>query len=944
MNRTDFGPWGRALSDSEFAQAFGALVFLSVSINASEAEIVAAVKSFNKVGDRERTIIVDGEAIRRMASAGRKASTKARETPAALLQAWRDLENLAKSIRVEFTPADPETDYWLLRELTRPELKIGSVYVRVDHTDVPVAWDWPIRIGFLGDERSQHLRRPLTGSVAPLVRFLNVELTDEECDILVLPFHLRGALGRVLALPRTARCDVVLVLGGERTDAGQARRLMAALREETDAAGVAILSLPAEDQSSLWLKHLVTQLSHNEPLDRALFRFYQDRDSLSAKGQHLRTPRPFIVASKRLIEASTLSFFTMKFATHLEKLSPDVKVSLPPKVGGKLRIMKSTPLSLPSVGAMLRENVPSFDWQHESGDATSMVELRDMIEETVGRPVRLPKSGEGRSRSTKKRYLQAMFFERRDEKRNNAITNALQPDHTYRVDIHIGSRKARSISLKKAFRQPEPRPEGHWLEVIFCDLRDDDAPEPQTARIHLPSQGDSEHAAFYIAPKANDSRLQFRVVVIHEGRVLQTMLIEAPVVRYGESTKTPITAREETIVKSDFENLAGRQSFDAVLVMNHTASGKRRVLTRTRSKTKFFGSQDLDKAITAIQIFLEDLTSPENLPLKLSDEILVDVIWKLASHGKVLWRCISDAAGELANATRIQVVEARSGSLIPIEFLYPRLVPASKPKLCPHAKKALETGNVTSRCPNHDSDEYVCPVAFWGLSRVIERRPNMPTARSEYELSEPTLERPQLDLFESVALGASARVTAKDLGKNGLSGALSTRIKKSPTIAKAWSDWKKVIKNDSPALLVLLPHSLEDPKIENMAALEIGNDSIPSSSLDAPYVMNRDLRKIGPVVFLLGCSTGLTDIRLQTFVTAFKQSGASLVLGTLSSINGQHASRFVPLLLDAVGDIKKKQKRVTFGDALLKVRQQLLAKGNPFALTLIAYGDADWLV
>ena len=47
-----------------------------------------------------------------------------------------------------------------------------------------------------------------------LVRWVHLDVADEECDLLLLPDDLRGSLARVLLQPRRLRADCVLVIGG----------------------------------------------------------------------------------------------------------------------------------------------------------------------------------------------------------------------------------------------------------------------------------------------------------------------------------------------------------------------------------------------------------------------------------------------------------------------------------------------------------------------------------------------------------------------------------------------------------------------------------------------------------------------------------------------------------------------------------------------------------
>jgi hypothetical protein len=75
----------------------------------------------------------------------------------------------------------------------------------------------------------------------------------------------------------------------------------------------------------------------------------------------------------------------------------------------------------------------------------------------------------------------------------------------------------------------------------------------------------------------------------------------------------------------------------------------------------------------------------------------------------------------------------------------------------------------------------------------------------------------------------------------------------------------------------------------------------------------------GPAVLLLGCSTELTTIPFYNFVAGFKQSGASLVLGTLATIHGRHAARLVSRFVQSLKKYVGKPE-ARFGEPLLAVK------------------------
>jgi hypothetical protein len=184
-------------------------------------------------------------------------------------------------------------------------------------------------------------------------------------------------------------------------------------------------------------------------------------------------------------------------------------------------------------------------------------------------------------------------------------------------------------------------------------------------------------------------------------------------------------------------------------------------------------------------------------------------------------------------------------------------------------------------------------------------------------------------------MGASEKVRTQDL----------TDVRKAVTAlvpgsldAVDWDDWRTKVHEHSPVLLMLLPHSDEvkglGVKIEK---LEIGGKALSINEFD-PAVFTGPHSQ-APIVFLLGCSTALTELPFANFVSAFRQNGAALVIGTLGIIRGRRTVQFVEALLEALGG-----GSTSFGEAFLKVRRSLLATGDAFALTLVSYGDSDWTI
>ena len=75
----------------------------------------------------------------------------------------------------------------------------------------------------------------------------------------------------------------------------------------------------------------------------------------------------------------------------------------------------------------------------------------------------------------------------------------------------------------------------------------------------------------------------------------------------------------------------------------------------------------------------------------------------------------------------------------------------------------------------------------------------------------------------------------------------------------------------------------------------------------------------------------------------FLGAGASVVVATVTALRGRYAA---PTSTEVVRDLLEAAKRDGYDNVIGEVVRQLRCKqmraGQPMALTLIAYGDADW--
>jgi len=811
--------------------------------------------------------------------------------------------NALAASRIEVQPSGDLDLAWLNATLA----KTGSaVYFRDDDPDVAVAWEWPLRVGLLESDRADELRKSLDDpALAKLVRFVSIGEEATECELLLIPCNLRAAVERVLALSKRPTADCVIVMGGAKVESDRVAPLMRTLRTDVRTAGVAVASVPKEERGR-WLKALVANLSRNMTIDAAL------SNSANAAG----ADPPLLVCSRRLAELAKLA----NYATRLDR---------------KLRTRSAAKRATPKM--------------NEHTSAAEVVEARENLEAMMDAPLTVPRMTDEMAMPPMdtleampppappaERFLRGDFFEQKDAD----PVATIEARHAYFLRIRIappgGTGAIANVALDES--QLPVSATGHELTIALFELPDgghEPASPPAQVTVHLPNdRSSSSTPAWFPVITPASGTFVARIVVLHQTRVLQTLLLRAP----AGASQTDVTITQENIVLPTFEVAETRRPFDAAIVVNE-ADGAAAVMAMTAKSVAYDQPEDIRTAIDAIAAAVTQLTKlADASEIGIDDPAVVSVLITLANQGKILSKWISKKLPpEIAGAERVQIIEAHEGSFLPLEFVYSSFAPENDAKICPHGKLDLADPK-KEKCPNERDRKFVCPSVFWGFSRVIERFPHSQLAEGRaYRLSIPSANRTKIEPFQTALVAASNKVKAEDVtGENGVVPAIKP-LMTDVFVAKNWGDWMTEIDTHSPSLLVLFPHSEE---VDEVAALELGSEFLKYSFLEEPHVRRGD-RDPGPIVLLLGCSTNMPRARMQSFVSGFRDLGASIVVATLSLIRGRHATRFVKEFLDALAKHAGKPDAV-FGDVLLDAKRRMLAAGDPFALTLVAYGDADW--
>ncbi|MEO8193808.1 MAG: hypothetical protein ABI681_08145 [Gemmatimonadales bacterium] len=953
--RNYFGTWGRELSDGDFACALAALGVLDKhSLTGPHEDADERLE----LAPAELVQPVEWKLLRPFfAAPDLPENVSARD----LAESWKR-SGLPEKVRLEvdrsstFYRVDSAAMLpWVVSELSRPEVKARSVYLRVDRPSVTVGWQWPARIGFLGDEESQELKKRLDdviqgeGWIRPLVRAVDAEQSRSGCDILLIPAGIRKSLSLAAGLSRPVHADCTIVIGRTEGDAAHWYRMVEGLRASLRTSGVVVAQRGTDDIEK-WFMALVANLSHNNSIDAALFMAATERGEQP----------PFIAISRRLAEFSRLSMQMRRMAKKMKRpgmreMRVEIEAGSPAArtldVGAGTHTLDRIGDSLETTAAMGESEIEPGGFIHERDAATGSVSLDRSVTMATAAAAPSPAAQE-------ERFIQAKVFDLTNPAEPVRRSHRLRGGASHQIVVRIGEQDQEWISTPAGPSFPVdslPQDQDEWeLTVVLSVAQSSD--DPQVSRILLPRFGNSSEAAFFLVVKEEWKSVEARIIVLHRNRVIQTAMLEAEVggrEDLGDDDHR-ITVEPEVVAKTRFDNLADRERFDAALVLNESKAGIKRLLAIADDKVaKFTPGPTMDLELANIDTLLADIVeNPKSYMGKLTSKPVVDLLRTLANHGNALYdHIVRDgglAAVHLDGDGPLQVISAVADARLPIELVYSRRAPKPTAKLCPRAAASLRKGKCDASCTKlGKQSDFICPLAFWGVQRVIERHAHRPelkkvTAGEDFAVvSEPTDLRPELDLFKGGAIAGSQKVEKTVAGGlEQISRLVGKLTNSNLEPVPDWKSWKTSIRKTGPSLLVLIVHTEETPADDTIPQMEIGNASwLSVVEIEEEHVVKKNGEP--PLVLLLGCETGVPDKQFANFVNRLRNRGAAIVVATGAKIHSLHA---VPVAKEFVTRIQEaaKKKDATFGEVMLAVRREMLADGIPMVLTLNAFGDADW--
>jgi hypothetical protein len=884
VNRSSFGSWGIGMEPGRFAAALAAVGVAAGRQGSAALDAVEQAWASRAMKWELPEPPYDAYDAERLADVWFAARRATREAAGAHPADPGALAADLRPMEIDW-PADRDPT-WVLAQLSRNDIGPLSVHISGTPSGAAVHWTWPLEIGLLDDVGSEELLR-LLGSEEELwpSRFARPRTVTAggSCDLLLLTAALRDAAGAVLGSGIRASC--LVSLRPPTDDWAVTAPLMQALQSHVGAAGFGFAPVPAARRAD-WLGELLISFAHDHPLDVAL----------RAAAQRVGAAPPLLLADQLLLSESRLTSVARRLGSRMEAT----------------RAQASGPLRGDE-----RSRVEALTFDSELHGASELMRLESESREAGDTPAEA-------------RFIQARFLAASGE----PLTTGLEPDVDQVIEVRVGPTEA---SWTAAVGKDFPAPEGDGPHLLTVVLTAPGAlPEPAVEQIVLPTRGASTSCRFHVRP--GPGTLHARIVVLHGNRVLQTATLTATVPA-AEGAELVLAAEPETTVRLRLDELDLRRPFDAALVVDEELT------TVTGGKACVLLPDRFEAAVDGVRDLLEEaVLEPQGFD-SLDDESSLTLLRALAAHGSALYDAfmLNEGAQAVVDAQRLQVVPVRQGADFPLEFVYDRTAPLPDARLCPASKEGLREGRCQpGKCAAPDDARIICPLAFWGLTKSIERHLKTKGKSEAHELevlADASSRTARLSAPQTALYATSVRVRPDDVDRLGeaLNGALSG----SASQAASWANWRDQIKAEHPSILVILPHTLPHPQFRT-PAMEICDDE-PLAGVNVREDLVCPSREHRPLVILLGCDTAAADSPIFDFPPKFRTGGAAIVLGTVTEVLGRHAA---PVAGQIVTEIAKRAEagEAYITDVVRDVRRGLLAEGQPLGMALVAYGDGEWLL
>jgi hypothetical protein len=98
------------------------------------------------------------------------------------------------------------------------------------------------------------------------------------------------------------------------------------------------------------------------------------------------------------------------------------------------------------------------------------------------------------------------------------------------------------------------------------------------------------------------------------------------------------------------------------------------------------------------------------------------------------------------------------------------------------------------------------------------------------------------------------------------------------------------------------------------------------------------------LLILLGCSAAAVTEDFQPYPERFRDAGVSIVVAPVATIRGADAVPIAKAIAYLLSALLSRPEPTAFGDLLPLLRRQLLHEGHAGVMSIVGFGDGDWLI
>jgi hypothetical protein len=502
---------------------------------------------------------------------------------------------------------------------------------------------------------------------------------------------------------------------------------------------------------------------------------------------------------------------------------------------------------------------------------------------------------------------------------------------------------------------------GRLMEWLFHSLPENQNPEnptesaaAATSEIRLPQVGNSSPALFALRPRGRVEQVAGRISISHNNRLIQTASLS---IETGDTPQqgTRVRVVAETPIHPNHDDLEERRKYDVAIQVSDIG-GKLHLTIQEDGKVTIVQLDDLSAPINSIRKALHQTTVTwDDAEPVLQQKTFRENLYAIAANGSALEQHLRKKCGDrIRSWDRIHLVPA-TNEFLPLEYVYTGPPPKTRAEVCQNMLGALERGSCdegletpagTAPCPNKDDKEFMCPMHFWGFRNVIERSGTIHEAPAPGQTPPAQICVPSKQTYGKVRgmlFGSSDRAflyekdpQARKAEREAFVRALGQISVVSDAID--WDDWCKKAEN-KPNLLLLIVHS---EQFQGAPALEIGDKEFLGYQ-----EISEELSGAGgepQLLILLGCSAAAVNENFQPYPERFRDAGVSIVLAPVATIRGMDAVPIARRITQVLSDCISKQEPTAFGDLLPQLRRELLRQGHPGVMSIVGFGDGDWLL